>query len=51
MGEGSNSIVEECLLNGKPVAVKRLKPELMTSERDVEGFVNEGALMSTLNHP
>lgn len=51
LGEGSCSTVEECLLNGKRVAVKRLKPELIAAEREVEGFVNEGALIATLNHP
>ena len=51
LGEGSFATVEECVLDGKAVAVKRLRPELFASERDVEMFVAEGTAIAKLDHP
>lgn len=33
------------------VAVKRLRPDLISSDQDLSDFVREGALLKRLNHP
>lgn len=51
LGEGTYAKVEECLLNGTAVAVKRLKPGMFSNKVEVNGFVTEGAVIARLNHP
>lgn len=51
LGEGSYATVEECVLHGQSIAVKRLKPHLAIDKAEVDGFVNEGAVVARLNHP
>lgn len=50
LGQGSFSTVDECLLNGERVAVKRLKVELLTDEREIKGFIQEGSQIARLKH-
>ena len=51
MGEGAFASVDECLLRGQHVAVKRLKPELFANEADLKSFVTEGVTIARLSHP
>ena len=51
LGEGNYATVEEYLLHGKSVAVKRLKPDMAENTVELRGFVNEGAVIAGLNHP
>ena len=51
LGEGSFATVEECVLRGQRVAVKRLRAELVTNLDEVECFLAEGMTLSKLHHP
>ena len=51
LGEGSFSVVEECMLHGQGVAVKRLRPELFRDLEEIKGFVTEGMTLAELEHP
>jgi hypothetical protein len=51
LGEGSFATVEECVLRGRRVAVKRLRCELLTNLDEVECFLAEGMTVSKLDHP
>ena len=42
LGEGAFASVDECVLGGQHVAVKRLKPELFTNDADLRSFVAGG---------
>ena len=46
---GNNS--GKCCLPSPQVAVKTLKAELFHNQTDLEDFVKEGVLLSTLSHP
>ena len=50
LGEGSFASVEECVLNGQHVAVKRLRPELFRDLDEIKGFVAEGITLAELEH-
>lgn len=50
VGEGSFSTVEHCLMDGKPVAVKRIKADLLHDAREVRGFMKEGIFIAKLQH-
>ena len=51
LGEGAFASVDECVLRGQHVAVKRLKPELFANEVDLKSFVAEGVTIAKLSHP
>jgi serine/threonine protein kinase len=56
LGAGAFAEVEWAVLrqpNGEDmnVAVKRLRPDLISSDQDLSDFVREGALLKRLNHP
>jgi len=51
LGEGSFASVEECVLAGQHVAVKRLRPELFRDLDEIKGFVAEGITLAELEHP
>ena len=43
--------MEECILRGSHVAVKRLKPELFADVMEVNDFLLEGVLIAQVHHP
>jgi len=43
--------VDECVLRGQGVAVKRLKPELFSNDTELSNFVTEGVTIARLHHP
>ena len=51
LGEGAFATVEECVLRGQHVAVKRLKPEMFADLMEVNDFVLEGVLIAQVHHP
>ncbi len=51
LGEGAFATVEECVLRGGHVAVKRLKPELFADVLEVNDFLLEGVLIAQVHHP
>jgi serine/threonine protein kinase len=51
LGAGSFARVEECVLRGQSVAVKRLRPELFKDLEEIKGFVTEGITLAKLRHP
>ena len=51
LGEGAFATVEECVLRGQHVAVKRLKPELFADVTEVNDFLLEGVLIAQVHHP
>ena len=51
LGEGSFATVEECVLRGERVAVKRLRTELVSNLDEVECFLARGMTVSKLDHP
>ena len=51
LGDGGFASVDECLLHGQNVAVKRLKPELFANDTDLKNFVTEGVTIARLRHP
>ena len=51
LGAGSFARVEECVLRGQSVAVKRLRPELFKDLDEIKGFVTEGITLAKLRHP
>lgn len=51
LGEGNYATVEQCVLHGKSVAVKRLKPEMIQNVVEVNGFIKEGGVIARLNNP
>lgn len=52
LGEGAYAVVYLALLNGKtPVAVKKLKPELLQNNEDVKLFLLENSVQKKLSHP
>ena len=51
LGEGAFATVEECVLRGSHVAVKRLKPELFADVMEVNDFLLEGVLIAQVHHP
>ncbi|GAX84910.1 hypothetical protein CEUSTIGMA_g12331.t1 [Chlamydomonas eustigma] len=56
LGEGAFAVVEQCLYTPKSgakpyqVAVKKLKPSIVSHEEDLQSFLAEIALMRKLNH-
>jgi serine/threonine protein kinase len=58
IGEGAFATVEKCLYTPsewggqqtKIVAVKKLKPEIVSNEPDLKSFMDEVALMRKLKH-
>eukprot|EP00899_Mesostigma_viride_P018903 jgi/Mesvir1/27013/Mv20720-RA.1 len=53
LGEGAFASVEEYKHNtsGQLMAVKKLRPEVLSSQADMQDFANEAALMRKLKHP
>lgn len=56
LGAGAFAMVEWAVLrqpdgSDMNVAVKRLRPDLISSDQDLSDFVREGALLKRLNHP
>lgn len=50
LGEGSFATVEEYVLRGQRVAVKRLRPELFADQEEIKCFVTEGMTLAKLDH-
>ncbi|GMH45326.1 hypothetical protein BSKO_13283 [Bryopsis sp. KO-2023] len=55
LGEGAYAVVELCTLQssdgkGRPVAVKRLKPEIFQSKEELQHFLDETDLLRRLSH-
>ena len=51
LGEGAFATVEQALWNERPVAVKRLRREMYTDEKEVICFMQEGTAIAQLSHP
>ncbi len=50
LGQGSFATVEEYVLRGQRVAVKRLRPELFADQEEIKCFVTEGITLAKLDH-
>ncbi len=50
LGEGSFATVEEFVLRGQRVAVKRLRPELFADQEEIKCFLTEGVTLAKLDH-